>query len=78
MLLLNVDVCCPVFQTPIPIETSLRSINNLQLGLFADVGTAKETWDKLETESGISSASGLSTRTVLAGYPLRFGTAWPK
>jgi len=75
--LLNIDVYFPVFQTLIPTETPLSSINNLQLGLFTNVTTAKETWREPAISNGIKSAYGFSARTVLAGYPLRFDMAWP-
>ncbi|XZF15423.1 hypothetical protein ACTHGU_04735 [Chitinophagaceae bacterium MMS25-I14] len=75
--LLNMDVYFPLFQTLIPIETPLSSINNLQLGIFTDIATAKETWQQPQVNNGIKSAYGLSARTTLAGYPLRFDIAWP-
>lgn len=75
--LLNVDVYFPVFQTLVPIETPLSSINNLQLGVFTDIATAKETWRKPPISNGIKPAYGFSARTTLAGYPLRFDMAWP-
>jgi hypothetical protein len=75
--LLNVDIYFPIFQTLISIETPLSSINNLQLGVFTDIATAKETWRKPAINNGPKSAYGFSARTTLAGYPLRFDMAWP-
>lgn len=75
--LLNLDVYFPLFQTLIPIETPLSAINNLQLGVFTDIATAKETWQQPAVSNGIKSAYGFSARTTLAGYPLRFDMAWP-
>jgi hypothetical protein len=75
--LVNADVYFPLFQTLIPIETPLESINLLQLGMFSDVATAKEAWNKSATEQGVLWSCGLSARTSLAGYPLRLEVAWP-
>ena len=71
------DVYFLVFQSLVPIETPLSSINNLQLDLFTDIATTKETWRKPAISNGIKSAYGFSARTTLAGYPLRFDMAWP-
>lgn len=74
----NADVYFPIFQTLIPIETPLLSINNLQLGLFTDAGTARETWNNANANNGKWKTSyGLSARTNLAGYPIRVDVAWP-
>ena len=75
--LLNADVYFPLFQTLIPIETPLQAINLLQLGMFTDIGTAKEGWNKNPVKQGILYSYGLSARTSLAGYPLRLEVAWP-
>jgi hypothetical protein len=75
--LLNADVYFPLFQTLILIETPLQAINLLQLGIFTDVGTAKEAWNKIAVNKGILYSYGLSARTSLAGYPLRVEVAWP-
>ncbi|PZF73744.1 hypothetical protein DN068_07035 [Taibaiella soli] len=71
----NADLYFPVFQTLIPIETPLSSINNLQLGIFSDIATAKETWN--DTKQGFKTAYGLSARTTLAGYPISVQVGWP-
>ena len=75
--LFNADVYFPLFQTLIPITTPLPSINNLQLGIFTDHSTAKETWNTVTTNSNWLSSFGLSARTTLAGYPIRIDVAWP-
>ncbi len=72
----NADVYLPLFQTLIPIETPLSFVNNLQLGLFSDLGTARETWQDPVIESGWKWSYGLNARTTLAGYPIRFDLAW--
>lgn len=71
----NADLYFPIFQTLIPIETPLSSINNLQLGVFTDIATAKETWN--DTKQGIKTAYGFSARTTLAGYPISVQCGWP-
>jgi len=71
----NADLYFPIFQTLIPIETPLSSINNLQLGIFTDIATAKETWNG--TKQGIKTAYGFSARTTLAGYPISVQCGWP-
>jgi hypothetical protein len=73
----NADVYFPLFQTLIPIETPLNFINLLQPGLFADAGTAKESWDKTAVSKGWLWSYGMSLRTTLANYPLRLDVAWP-
>lgn len=75
--LLNADVYFPIFQTLIPIETPLSFINNLQLGSFTDLGTAKETWQEPELKQGWAWSYGLSARSTLAGYQIRCDLAWP-
>lgn len=75
-LQLNVDVYFPVFQTLIPIETPLSVINNLQLGVFSDIGTAKETWRSFN-DKWVNSM-GLTARSTLAGYPIQVTAAWPQ
>ncbi|MGN6566645.1 MAG: hypothetical protein ACTHJ0_01765 [Flavipsychrobacter sp.] len=76
-VVINADVYFPVFQTLIPIETPLPSVNNLQLGLFTDLGTARETWHNNPNNDKWKAAYGLSARTNLAGYPIRVEVAWP-
>ncbi|WP_316787825.1 hypothetical protein [Pedobacter frigoris] len=75
--LLNLDVYFPLFQTLIPIETPLSAINNLQPGLFTDVAKAGGHALYSTKEKGWQAAYGLSARTTLAGYPLRFDMGWP-
>lgn len=76
--LFNADLYFPIFKTLIPIQTPLPSINNLQLGIFSDAATAKETWNTgIPNNSKWLMAYGLSARTTLAGYPLRVDIAWP-
>lgn len=74
-LLFNADVYFPIFQTLIPIETPLTFINNLQLGVFTDIATAKETWNN--QSQGWKTAYGMSARTTLAGYPISVQVGWP-
>lgn len=73
----NADVYFPIFQTLIPIETPLSFINLLQLGIFTDIGTAKETWQQPEIKQGWLQSYGFSARSKLAGYPIRLDIAWP-
>ncbi|MBS1781022.1 MAG: BamA/TamA family outer membrane protein [Bacteroidetes bacterium] len=76
----NNDVYFPLFQTLIPIETSLSFINQLQPGLFADIGKAGETWADKSTNPNNNNwlwSYGASLRSSLAGYPLRLDVAWP-
>lgn len=76
--LLNTDFYFPLFQTLIPVETPLQSVNLLQPGLFIDAATAKETWNAANLNNGKWFWSyGISARTNLAGYPIRFDIAWP-
>ena len=73
--LVNYDLYFPIFQTLIPIETPLPSINNLQLGLFSDIANA---WrDEKSNNNSWKYSFGMSARTILAGYPLRIDVAWP-
>jgi hypothetical protein len=74
--LLNVDVYFPIFQTLIPIETPLPSINNLQLGIFIDWAATGESW-RDHRRSNTAFSLGFNARTTLAGYPLRFDMGWP-
>ncbi|MGN6568141.1 MAG: hypothetical protein ACTHJ0_09320 [Flavipsychrobacter sp.] len=74
---INADVYFPIFQTLIPIETPLPSVNNLQLGLFTDLGTAGESWRNNSNNNKWKAAYGLSARTNLAGYPITVDVAWP-
>lgn len=73
----NADLYFPIFQTLIPIETPLSFINNIQLGLLSDAGTAQETWNSNPKNDKWLWSYGLSARSVLAGYPLRLDVAWP-
>src|SRR5690606_15756762 len=73
----NADGYFPLFQALIPIETPLSVINLLQLGLFTDIGTAKETWQKPAINQGWLWSYGMSARSTLAGYPVRVDVAWP-
>ena len=75
--LLNADVYFPLFQTLIPLETPLSAINNLQLGVFSDIAAAGGNKNYTTAAKGWQAAYGLSARTTLAGYPLRFDIAWP-
>lgn len=76
-LLFNADMYFPLFQSLFPIETALPSVNLLQLGLFTDVGTANEHWKNNPEPNSWLWSYGLSARTILAGYPIRFDIAWP-
>jgi hypothetical protein len=76
-LLMNEDIYFPIFQTLIPLQTPLPSINNFQLGLLSDVATAQETWNNNPNNAHVMWSYGVSARTVLAGYPLRLDMAWP-
>ncbi len=75
--LLNADVYFPLFQSLIPVETPLPSLNNLQLGIFADAASAGGAKAYTTAARGWLMSYGLSARTTLAGYPLRFDLAWP-
>ncbi len=75
-LLFNADIYFPIFQTLIPIENPLSSINNLQLGIFTDAGNAKETWQANINNTKWLCSYGFGARTTLAGYPLRLDIAW--
>lgn len=74
---LNADIYFPLFQTLIPIGTPLSFINNLQPGIFTDLATAGETWRKPSLKKGWYWSYGLSARSTLAGYTIRFDLAWP-
>lgn len=76
----NNDVYFPLFQTLIPIETPLSFINQLQPGLFVDVGKAGESWTSNSNNPNNDNwlwSYGASLRSSLAGYPLRLDVAWP-
>jgi len=77
VMLLNTDAYFPLFQTLIPLETPLQFVNLLQLGLFSNVATAKESWDKTAPLKGWLWSYGISARSTLASYPIRFDIAWP-
>ncbi len=75
---LNNDLYFPLFQSLIPIETPLSFINNLQMGVFSDIASARETWNTTNLNNGKWYWSyGLNARTTLAGYPIRVDVAWP-
>lgn len=76
--MLQADVYFPVFNTLIPLNTGFSSIHNLQLGVFADMAYAKETWNPVDKDWNHKIAFGCSARTLLAGYPIRFDIAWPE
>ena len=77
-LVTNTDVYFPILQTLIPIETPLPFINNIQLGMLSDVGTAQERWNMTNPNNDRWRWSyGFSARSFLAGYPLRLDVAWP-
>ncbi len=76
-LLLNIDAYFPIFQTLVPLETPLPFVNNLQLGAFSDIGTAKEKWYNTETKGRWLQSFGFNARSVLAGYRLRVDVGWP-
>lgn len=76
----NNDVYFPLFQTLIPIETPLSFINQLQPGLFTDLGKARESWTSNSNNPNDNNwlwSYGASLRSSLAGYPLRLDVAWP-
>lgn len=73
----NADLYFPLFQTLILVETPLSFINLLQLGVFSDVATAKESWQKPQVNANWLWSYGLSARSKLAGYSLRMDVAWP-
>jgi hypothetical protein len=76
--LASADVYFPLFQTLIPLETPLPFINNIQLGVLSDLVSARETrTTNTQINGKLFWAYGLSARSVLAGYPLRFEIAWP-
>jgi len=75
--LLNADLYFPIFETLIPLETPLPSVNHLQLGLSSDLANARESWQSNPNNTKWLYSYGLSARTTLAGYPIRFDLAWP-
>lgn len=74
--LINADVYFPLFRSLIPLHTGFSALNNLQLGLFADVAATAHTEVLAAVPSRVY-AYGVSARSMLAGYPLRFDLAWP-
>jgi hypothetical protein len=74
--LLNYDLYFPLFRTLIPVETPLPFINNLQPGLLFDLAAAREDWNSLD-KGRVVTSYGISARSKLAGYPIRFDIAWP-
>ncbi len=75
--LLNGDVYVPLFETLIPLETPLSFVNCFQPGIFADLGGAQESWRIPASPHRWLWSYGLSARTKLAGYLLRFDIGWP-
>lgn len=76
-MLFNADIYFPLFQTLMQVETPLQFVNLLQLGIFSDVATAKEGWNKTAPLKGWLWSCGVSARSALANYPIRFDIAWP-
>ena len=74
--LLNTDIYVQLFDGLWDVKTPYSFINKLQLGAFADVAVARETWmpDALWQQRH---SFGLSAKTVLAGYPMRLDLAFP-
>jgi hypothetical protein len=71
--LLNADLWFPLFQSLIPLKTRFHMINNLQLGLFSDLGIAGAKGDAPAQRF----AFGCSARTTLAGYRIGADIGWP-
>lgn len=74
--LLNTDVYVQIFDGLFDYKTPYSFMNRLQLGAFADVAWARETWrpDALWQQRH---SLGFSAKTVLAGYPIRLDLAFP-
>ncbi|MNU17116.1 hypothetical protein D3C71_52960 [compost metagenome] len=74
--LLNTDVYVQIFDGLFDYKTPYSFINRLQLGAFADVAWAWETW-KPDARWQQRHSFGLSAKTILAGYPIRLDLAFP-
>ena len=74
--LANVDLYVPLFQGLIPWQPNFPMLRTLQLGIFGDMAVANKPILLPATVSPLY-AYGLSARTMLAGYPVRFDLAWP-
>lgn len=74
--LANADLYFPLFNGLIPGQTPASALNHLQLGLFADMAMVRAD-AALPAVTTPLYAYGISARTLLAGYPLRFDLAWP-
>ncbi|RQO31104.1 hypothetical protein DBR32_10390 [Taibaiella sp. KBW10] len=74
--LLNTDISVQVFDGLFDYKTPYRFINRIQLGAFADVALAKETWNPAAIWQHRNSF-GLSMKTVFASYPVRLDLAFP-
>jgi len=75
--LINADIYVPLFAGLIPWHTSFSMVNQLQLGIFCDAAFAGRDENMLPETPAQLFAYGLSARTMLAGYGLRFDIAWP-
>ncbi|WP_118951598.1 hypothetical protein [Taibaiella helva] len=76
MALLNADPYFPLFHELTPLRTGISMVYNFQLGLFADIAVAGQATG-LPAVTRQRYAYGFSTRTLLAGYLIRFDMAWP-
>ncbi len=76
--LVNADVYVPLFKELIPLQTSFSMLNALQLGVFADIAATRRTEISLPVSPSYLYSYGLSARTMLAGYGIRFDIAWPE
>lgn len=74
--LLNTDVYVQLFDGLLDYKTPYSFINKLQLGAFADVAWARETW-KPDAICQQRHSFGISAKTILAGYPIRLDLAFP-
>lgn len=74
--LLNLDLYFPLFRSLIPLQTSISSLKNFQVGLFTDFAKTQGATGLPAVKSQLHSF-GFSVRTMLAGYPMRFDMAWP-
>ncbi|HET8573939.1 MAG TPA: hypothetical protein VFL76_08715 [Edaphocola sp.] len=76
--LLSLDLYAPLFQKLVPLQTSFTALDELQLGLFTDMATAAGPGAvNARAVKDTKASFGLSARTLLAGYPVRFDLAWP-
>lgn len=74
--LVNLDLYFPLFQGILNWQPSFPMLRNLQLGVFADMAATRNVVLPSTTPSSLY-AYGVSARTQLAGYPIRFDLAWP-